>query len=34
VSTGEDETANFLPFLIPLKFRKFRKFDCRPRAKS
>jgi hypothetical protein len=24
---GCKKTANFLPFLIPRKFRKFRKFD-------
>jgi hypothetical protein len=26
----DGETANFLPFLIPRKFRKFRKFDPSP----
>jgi hypothetical protein len=26
----DGETANFLPFLIPRKFRKFRKFDPPP----
>jgi hypothetical protein len=29
VSTGDGETANFLPFLIPGKFGKFGKFDPR-----
>jgi hypothetical protein len=29
-STGDGETANFLPFLIPGKFGKFGKFDPLP----
>jgi hypothetical protein len=27
VSPSDDEKVNFLLFLIPRKFRKFRKFD-------
>jgi hypothetical protein len=30
MSPSDDEKANFLPFLIPRKFRKFRKFDPPP----
>jgi hypothetical protein len=30
VSPSDDEKANFLLFLIPRKFRKFRKFDSLP----